>query len=112
MNLYRHSVQVQQKSTSQTSFGTSDPDYSERIATLKCLLQKKSVRVADEFGKITYRDIVRMYIDINTSIDKTDRVVAANAGTTVTYAGTYEILGIKDAGGQGRIMEIDMELVT
>ena len=111
MSLYRHSVAVQSRTTSQTSYGTYDPTYAERIAALPCLLQAKNVRVADEFGKITYRRIVRLYCDMNTTIDENNRVVVANSGTGVQFAGTYEILGIKDAGGQGRKLEIDLELL-
>ena len=112
MNLYRHSVTVQQRTTSQTNFGTYDPDYSERIAALPCLLQHKSVRVSDEYGKMTYREIVRLYCAMNTAITINDRVVVADSGTGVQFAGTYEILGKKDAGGQGRKLEIDLELVS
>ena len=114
-NLYRHSVAIQSMTTAQLGSGTYDPTYSERIAALECLLQHKTIRTTNEYGRIVYRSIVRLYCDYSSTtaaIAENDRVVVASTGNMAPFEGTYEILGIKDAGGQGRHLEIDMELVS
>lgn len=106
-NLYRHTVVVQSLANSQNATGTANPTYSTRFAALKCLLQPKTLKNMNEFGKLTVRNIVKMFCSYQPTITVEDRVVS----TQGVFAGTYEILGIKDAGGQANHLEIELELV-
>ena len=103
INLLRHSAIIQSLGTSQTATGTYNPTYSTRIASLQCLVQGKSLKSTDEFGKVSLENVYKlycMYNSTNSAIAESDRVVWQSR--------TFEITGIKDGGGQARHFEIDM----
>lgn len=104
MSIFKHTVTIKSLSSSQTTSGSYNPTYSERIASLKCLVQGKRLTSTGDLGRVTLRNIFRLYCDNNAAtlaIDESDRVIF---GTR-----TFEILGINDGGGQGHHLEIDMD---
>ena len=114
MNLYRHSVTINQKTNAQSASGTYNPTYSERISGLECLLQHKNIQTVSENGRLSYRSVVKLYCDYDSdtaAITEKDRVVVADSGNNAPFAGTYEINGIVDAGGQMHHLEIILEVV-
>ncbi|RKY10356.1 MAG: hypothetical protein DRP56_01215 [Planctomycetota bacterium] len=106
INLLVHSCVVKSISSAQTDQGTYDPTYANRIASLKCLIQGKTLSESDEFSRKTLRNVYRLYCinnATNAAIIESDRVVW---GTR-----TFEITGIKDGGGQSHHLEIELREV-
>jgi len=103
INLLQHTVQVLSHSNAQTDFGTPNPTYAERIATLKCLIQQRSLSEPTEYGKRTVRAIHKLYCleSAGSAIIESDRIV------WTAKSRTFEVVGIKDGGGQGYHLEID-----
>lgn len=103
MNMYIHTAVIQQVSFSQTAAGTSNPTYSTRIASLDCLVQGKTLKTTNSFGKETLVNVYKLYCDYNSTnlaIDEKDRVVWKSR--------TFEITGIKSGGGQEHHLEINL----
>ena len=103
LNLLQHTVQVMSQSNAQTDFGTPNPTYSERIASLACLIQQKALAEPIDFGKKTVRVIHKLYCmeSDGSAIIESDRIV------WTAKSKTLEVVGIKDGGGQGHHLEID-----
>ena len=103
INLLKHSATIQSVSNAQTTSGTYNPTYSTRITALRCLIQGKTVKSTDSFGKISLQNVYKLYCENNTTnltIVETDRVVFGSQ--------TFEITGIKDAAGQSHHLEMNL----
>ena len=114
-NLYKQSVTVNKMTSTQTATGSFDPAYSERIASLSCALQYKSVLTTIEYNRLAYKTIVKMFCAYNSTtaaIDPKDRVVVDSSGYNAAFEGTYEIVKIIDAAGQQHHLELMLEAVT
>jgi len=103
MSLYPNTCVVQSKADSQTAFGTADPAYSTRIASLACSIQNRNLQTTNSFGKETLVNVYKLYTpydSTSTTIDESDRI---------TFNGkTFEITGIGDGAGHNHHLEIDM----
>ena len=107
MNLFIHTVAIRSYTTSQTASGAVNRTYSDRIASLQCLIQGKNLQTTDQLGRDTLVNTYKLYCDYNdttNAIDESDRVIW---GTR-----TFEITGIKSGGGMTHHLEINMVEIT
>lgn len=112
--IYRHTVRVTKTTNTQTNTGTFDPDYSDRITSLQCLLQHKKVTTSPAFGRLANDAVVMMFCDYTSeteAISDEDRIEVESGDNNTSFVGSYEVLGIVDAGGQQHHLEIEMQVI-
>ena len=103
-NLFKHVASVQSVTSASTAWGSPDPNHRTRISFLPCLVQATTESAVDLYGKKTYTQVATLfceYNDENTKIHESDRILFNGI--------TYQIMGIDNAGGQGRHLEITLE---
>ncbi len=86
--------------------GGQKKSYSTRIAALDCRVTPRNVNETDEFGKLTVRQIWRLYCaatTANKAINESDRVTVGSR--------EFEVTGIKNPGLQDHHLEIDLRLL-
>ena len=105
-DFYNTTVDVEYPSRLQNEMGGPKVSYSTRISDLKCRITPRSVTEADEFGKLTVRNIFRMYCDASA----TNR--AMNEADRVSYGSEYYLItGIRNPALLDRHLEIDLEKI-
>ncbi|HOT74030.1 MAG TPA: hypothetical protein PLX18_11535 [Anaerohalosphaeraceae bacterium] len=103
LNLLIHTAKVLRPSITAGTVGGASYSYSTLIPSLQCLVQPKTVQEIDEAGKITARIFYRLYC-VWTSM-----IASITHSDIVEIDGQrYEIIGIVDAAGLGRIGQIDL----
>lgn len=102
------SAVVQQLTTSKTPMGGLKKDYSTtRISDLRCRFSTRNIREVDQYGKMTIREILRLYClatSTNRAIETSDRITFDSR--------TFEITGIHNPAQLNRHLQIDLSEVT
>lgn len=101
LSLLKHSAEIHRPTTTQTAIGTPTKTFAV-ASTIDCLIQVKSVRAVDMYGKVTFQQSPVMYC-IGADIENTDRV---KHGDDV-----YRVVGIVDAAGMSHHQEIQLESI-
>jgi len=102
-DFYDSTAVINKTVTSQTAMGGMKKNYEQRIGSLLCRMSAKSVIEGDELGKMTLREVNRLYCEASTTnkaIIESDRVVIGGR--------TYEVTGIANPGLQDHHLEIDL----
>jgi hypothetical protein len=97
-------VEVQSLTTSQNDMGGISKTFATRIASLSCMICKKTVSEVDQFGKRTARNTMMLYCEYSTAnaaIDVKDRVVW---GTR-----TFEVRTPYNPAGKDVLLQIEIE---
>ncbi len=107
--LLTETCSVQKTTTSSTSAGGVVNTFTNRIASLKCLLNQRRRRSeAIEFGKVTNRDENILFTEYNTSaatIVESDRIVSNSR--------TFEVIKTPyDPGNRNSHFQIELEEIT
>lgn len=108
-DFFNSSALVEQQTATKTAMGGQSKDYSTRtgLSAMPCRLSTKTIREADQFGKITMRGILRLYCDAsstNKTIEASDRVTIGSR--------IFEITGIHNPGELDRHLEIDLKEIV
>lgn len=103
MNLYPNTCEVEKVTVSQTAFGTANPTYTTRIASLTCSIQNRNLQTTNSFNKETLTNVYKLY----TPFDSTSTTIV-EADRIIWRGKTFEITGIGDGAGRSHHLEIDM----
>ncbi len=98
---------VEKQTDTQSGMGGLVKVYSTRIASLPCRISTRGIREVDQFGKITWRRILRLYCSSNTTnnaIEGSDRIKLGSR--------TFEITGINNVAELDRHLEIDLKEIV
>ncbi len=105
-DFYNSTAEVQALTITKTGMGGKKKSYSTRIESLVCRVTPKTVTEADEFGKLTVREIWRLYCAASTAnkaISESDKVIVGSR--------EFEIEGIRNPALLDRYLMIDMRLL-
>lgn len=105
-DFYNSTALVESLMITKTGMGGKKKSYSTRIASLACRVTPKTVTETDEFGKLTVREIWRLYCAATT----TEKAMAESDKVTVGSK-EFEITGIRNPGLLDRHLEIDLRLL-
>lgn len=100
---YDTTAVVSQPTRTQNEMGGIQLTFSTRIAALMCRPNPKTIQEADQYGKMTLREVWKLYCEASTTnkaIDESDRVVFNSR--------TFEVTGIANPGNQDHHLEIDL----
>jgi len=85
-----------------TAMGGVARSYETRIAQLPCRLSARNIRELDQFGKMTTREVLRLYCAASgVTIEPSDRIFVDGR--------KFEIKGVKNPGLLNRHLEVDVE---
>lgn len=83
--------------------GSVATTWTTRIESLPCRLAKRSITETDEKGKMTIRQVQRLYC----SVSSTNKTIVESDRATVNDR-VYQITGIYNPGAQDRHLEINL----
>ena len=102
-DFFNSTATVNQLTTTKNPMGGLVKTYSTRISSMPCRLSTRNIREADEFGKITVREILRLYCSAtstNRAIEESDRIEIGGR--------TFEVTGIHNPGELNKHLQIDL----
>jgi Phage head-tail joining protein. len=102
-DFFNSTATVKQLTTTKNPMGGLTKSYSTRISSMPCRLSTRNIREADEFGKITIREILRLYCSAtstNKAIEESDQIEISDR--------TFEVTGIHNPGELDRHLQIDL----
>lgn len=105
-DFYDSSAVVSQVGNSTNAMGGNRKGYSTRIGSLSCRVSARNVNERDTYGKMTIREVWRLYCagtSTNKAISASDRVLVGGV--------TYEVIAIRNPALQDHHLEIDMMVV-
>jgi len=105
-DFYDSSALVEKVTNSKTNMGGRKQAWSSRIAALLCRVTYKRVTEADDRGKMSIRNVLRLYCaatSTNKAILESDRITINSI--------VYQITGIANPGMQDHHLEINLSEV-
>jgi hypothetical protein len=105
-DFYNTTALVEQPTRPTTGMGGPKKTYSTRIASLLCRIGKGRATETDQYGKLTIREVWRLYCDAsstNKAIEEKDRITAESK--------VFQVVGITNPAFKDHHLQIDLEEV-